>query len=236
MDVLYIVIPAYNEAQNLPDVIRQWYPIVSSHNAEGKSKLIVLNDGSRDETRDVLEELKKDRPLLEAVDKENEGHGPTLIRGYKQALAEHADFIFQTDSDGQTNPNEFESFWEKRHDYDAVFGNRTERGDGKQRAFVEKTLCHILHHYFRISVPDANAPFRLMSAEYLAKYLPRLRSDYNLPNVMLTVFGVYYHDWVTFIPISFAPRTQGKNSINMKKIFRIGRNALKDFRDFKHAM
>lgn len=53
---------------------------------------------------------------------------------------------------------------------------------------------------------------------------------------MLTVFGVYYHDWVTFIPISFAPRTQGKNSINMKKIFRIGRNALKDFRDFKHAM
>ncbi len=121
MDVLYIVIPAYNEAQNLPDVIHQWYPIVSSHNAEGKSKLIVLNDGSRDETRDVLEELKKDRPLLEAVDKENEGHGPTLIRGYKQALAEHADFIFQTDSDGQTNPNEFESFWEKRHDYDAVF-------------------------------------------------------------------------------------------------------------------
>ena len=105
MDVLYIVIPAYNEAQNLPDVIRQWYPIVSSHNAEGKSKLIVLNDGSRDETRDVLEELKKDRPLLEAVDKENEGHGPTLIRGYKQALAEHADFIFQTDSDGQTKPH-----------------------------------------------------------------------------------------------------------------------------------
>lgn len=101
--------------------------------------------------------------------RENEGHGPTLIRGYKQALAEHADFIFQTDSDGQTNPNEFESFWEKRHDYDAVF-------------------------------------------------------------------GVYYHDRVTFIPISFAPRTQGKNSINMKKIFRIGRNALKDFRDFKHAM
>ena len=218
MDVLYIVIPAYNEAQNLPDVIRQWYPIVSSHNAEGKSKLIVLNDGSRDETQDVLEELKKDCPLLEVVNKENEGHGPTLIRGYRQALKEHADYIFQTDSDGQTNPDEFESFWEKRHDYDAIFGNRTERGDGK------------------LSVPDANAPFRLMSAEYLAKYLPRLRSDYNLPNVMLTVFGVYYHDRVTFIPISFAPRTQGKNSINMKKIFRIGRNALKDFRDFKHAM
>ena len=61
-------------------------------------------------------------------------------------------------------------------------------GDGKIRAFVERVVCLLLGLYFHVSVPDANAPFRLMRAEVVAKYLPRMAADYNLPNIMLTTF------------------------------------------------
>jgi len=48
-----------------------------------------------------------------------------------------ADWIFQTDSDGQTNPDEFEAFWCRREKYDALFGNRTVRGDGRVCGYLD---------------------------------------------------------------------------------------------------
>ena len=144
-DVLYIVIPAYNEEENIGRTVSQWYSVVESHDGCGKSALVIVNDGSTDDTWRQLQELAKTRPLMIPLAKENEGHGPTLIYGYNYALEAGADWVFQTDPDGQTDPYEFSAFWDSRHDYDAQFGNRTERGDGKDRAFVERTLCRILH-------------------------------------------------------------------------------------------
>lgn len=60
--------------------------------------------------------------------------------------------------------------------------------------------------------------------------------DYNLPNVMLTTFGVYYNKKVKFIPITFEPRQGGKNSINIKKIVKIGWKSLKDFRTIRDQL
>lgn len=183
MDVLYVVMPAYNEEANIEATIRSWYPIVADHDGDGKSKLVIYNDGSKDSTFDVGKKMMEEFPLLEMKDKANSGHGPTVIAAYNYAIDHGADFIFQTDSDGQTNPNEFEAFWEDRHKYDGIFGVRAERGDGKDRAFVEKVVCFLLRLYFGVKVPDANAPFRLMKADVAAKYLRKLPADYNLPNI-----------------------------------------------------
>ena len=144
--------------------------------------------------------------------------------------------MVQTDSDGQTDPVEFNAFWDERMLYDGIFGNRTVRGDGKSRAFVEKVVCMLLRLYFKVRVPDANAPFRLMKVSTLAKYMDRLPDDYNIPNIMLTTFFVRYHEKCSFKVISFKPRQGGKNSINIRKIIGIGWKALKDFRGFKKGM
>ena len=109
-DCLYIVIPAYNEEENITDVINGWYPVVEKYGSK-KSKLVILNDGSKDNTSKVIKELAKKKPLLEVVNKENSGHGSTVLYGYKYALDNGADYIFQTDSDGQTLPSEFKNFW-----------------------------------------------------------------------------------------------------------------------------
>ena len=62
MDKLYIVIPAYNEQETIEDIVRKWYPNVLL-GGEG-SKLLVIDDGSRDDTGAKLDALKAEFPLL----------------------------------------------------------------------------------------------------------------------------------------------------------------------------
>jgi len=235
-DVLYIVMPAYNEEANIKTTLDSWYPVIEKHNKTGSSRLVVVNDGSKDNTYKMMQEYAETHPLFIPLTKPNGGHGSTVIFAYDYAVKNGADWIFQTDSDGQTNPDEFEAFWNEKDNYDAIFGNRTVRGDGKSRAFVEKVVCMLVKHYFGVKVPDANAPFRLMRADKVSKYLGKLKPDYNLPNIMMTTYFVYYKDRVTFKEISFKPREKGTNSINIKKIIKIGQQALKDFRELKKAM
>jgi hypothetical protein len=168
--------------------------------------------------------------------KPNGGHGSTVIYAYNYAVKQGADWIFQTDSDGQTNPDECDDFWKLKDSYVAILGHRKVRGDGAQRAFVEKVVCSLLKLYFGVDVPDANAPFRLMRADTVNKYLDRMPEDYNLPNIMLTTFFAYYNEKITFKNITFQPRQGGVNSINLTKIVKIGWKALGDFRRFKKGM
>lgn len=234
MDSLYIVMPAYNEEETIEDVIMQWYPLLQGKDA--KSRLVIADSGSVDKTHELLIKLKTKYPMIDILENTGKQHGPKLIALYKYARDRGIDYVFQTDSDGQTNPKEFDAFWELRSHYDAILGNRTVRGDGKSRAFVEKVVCVLLRLYFGIRVPDANAPFRLMKVGVVAKYIDRFEDDYNLPNIMLTAFFSYYGEKLAFREISFKPRQGGVNSINIPKIVKIGWKALGDFRNFKKCM
>ena len=64
MSSLYIVIPAYNESENIEKTIDQWYPVVERHNDEGNSRLVIINDGSKDNTYELLHKWAATRPLL----------------------------------------------------------------------------------------------------------------------------------------------------------------------------
>lgn len=236
MEKLYIIIPAYNEEANIENTIREWYPIIKKHNGNGLSRLVVINDGSTDHTWKILCRLEKSMPLLTPLKKKNGGHGSSVLYGYRHAVDKGADYIFQTDADGQTNPDEFEEFWNLRHQYDAVIGKRSVRGDGASRKFVENTVCLLLRMIFGIKVPDANAPFRLMKAGLVKKYIKKLPRDYNLPNIMMTTYFAYYHEKIRFQEISFKPRQGGMNSLNIRKIIHIGWKALGDFRTLKKEM
>ena len=194
------------------------------------SRLVVVDDGSKDNTYTILQDMAKSRKMLQPLTKPNGGHGAACIFGYRYALEHGAEWIFQTDTDGQTLPEEFESFWELGKEHDAVIGMRPDRQDGASRKFVEKVLCGVLRAVFGVRVPDANAPFRLMRAELVRKYLYRMPEDFNLPNAMLTAYFTYFHEDVAFQGITFRPRQGGKNSINIRKIIAIGMKAVSDFR------
>lgn len=233
-DKLYIVMPAYNEEANIETVVQEWHPVVEGIGPD--CRLVVVNDGSKDKTYDKLLELKEKYPQLEPVTKANSGHGATVLFAYNYALEHGADYIFQTDSDGQTRPDEFGPFWEDRKLYDAIIGHRNHRQDGFSRVFVTKTLKLVIRLVFGVSVTDANTPFRLMPRATLEKYLPKIPKDFNLSNVILSVLLVKNKDNVKFVPITFRPRQGGVNSINLKRIFKIGIQAVKDFRVIKKTI
>lgn len=227
MERLYMIIPAYNEAETIETVAREWHDVVKS--CGPSSRLVIIDDGSRDDTYARLQKLAAELPQLTPLTKANSGHGATLLYGYRYALEQGADYIFQTDSDGQTLPEEFPPFWEKRHDYAMVIGQRSARQDGFSRVVVTKVLKFVLWLVFGLDVKDANTPYRLIQRAALEKYIDRIPKDFNLSNVMLTVLLTYYREPILYLPITFRPRQGGVNSINLPRIFKIGRQALWDF-------
>lgn len=228
---LYVVMPAYNEEENIEKVVGDWYEVLKDKGAN--SKLVIADSGSVDKTHDRLIKLKLKYPKIEILSDTDRQHGPKVIALYDFAIKEGADYIFQTDSDGQTNPGEFRGFWNLRHRYDCIIGCRTVRGDGKARAFVEHVVCFLLRLYFGVKVPDANAPYRLMKTSVVKKYVYKLPTNYNLPNIMMTAYFAHYHERLIFKEVSFKPRQGGVNSINIPKIIKIGWKAMGDFRKLK---
>lgn len=233
MDTLYVVMPAYNEEACIEKVVLTWKEAVLNI---ANVRLVIADSGSTDNTHKILEELHKQYPQIEVLSDTGKYHGPKLIALYKYAIEHGADYIFQTDSDGQTNPGEFDIFWNNRDHYDAILGKRSVRDDGKLRKIVEDILCIILKIIFGIRISDANAPFRLIKSDLVKKYIGRFDNNYNLPNVMLTTFFVYYKENIVFKDISFGARRSGANSINLLKIIKIGIKAVGDFKSFKKRM
>lgn len=229
MESLYIIIPAYNESENIGKVIEQWYPIVEKYHGNGSSRLVIIDDGSRDNTYEIIEKYAKEKKLLIPITKKNGGHGAAILFGYHYALEHNADYIFQTDSDGQTMPEEFPPFWKEKDKYDMIIGDRKKRQDGSARVFVTKVLKYVIRLCFGVNLKDANTPYRLMKAETLRSYIHLIPKEFNLSNVLIAVIYAKKNCNIKYYPITFKPRQGGTNSINLKSITRIGKKAVFDF-------
>lgn len=234
MEKFYFVMPAYNESENIKETVKQWYPIVEKINGmeDCEAILAIANDGSKDDTYEVMLSMKANGayPYFEPITKKNGGHGQTVLYLYRHALEQGADYVFQTDSDGQTNPDEFWQMFEHRHEYHFQIGSRVNRQDGSSRVFVTKVLKIVVWLMFHEWVKDANTPFRLMQKDKLKAIMDVIPQDYFLCNVAISAIAVKWHYKIKFYNITFKPRQGGVNSINMKRIIKIGWKAIGDFK------
>ncbi len=231
--VLYIVMPAYNEAENIRQVIRDWYPIVEKF-GNADSRLVIFDDGSKDETFSIMLDEKKNRPLFEPITKPNSGHGATVLAAYHYAidkinLGGGYGFIFQTDSDGQTLPSEFEKFWELRNSFDMIIGNRHERDEGIFRKIVTLTLRLMLRIIFGVNIVDPNTPFRLFKTATLKKFIDRIPDGQEHSNALIAAMYAKNNLAIKYLPITFKKRKTGKSWVRLSKILKIGWEALWDF-------
>jgi len=231
---LNIIIPCFNEEANIKPLIREWHNIIIKIGND--SKLVLIDDGSTDQTFPLLKKLCKKYNHLVILKKSNEGHGQTLLFGYKYAIEKNPDFIFQTDSDRQTNPDEFWQFWKKRNEFDLIIGKRINRKDGLERIFVSKILKLILLIIFKKNIEDANTPFRLIKTKTLNKYIKLIPQKAQLTNVLITVIFSKKNKNIKWIPITFKKRQKGKNSINFKKIIKMGFVYIKEFIKIKNRL
>ncbi|WP_027186475.1 glycosyltransferase family 2 protein [Desulfovibrio inopinatus] len=121
---LAIIMPVYNEEDAIKGVLMDWVSMQDALSLD--YELHVYNDGSTDNTAEVVRDVEAMHPCVVLHDrKENWGHGPTILAAYREHL--HVPWIFQTDSDGEIGPEHFPELWEKREDYDLLLGYRTGR-------------------------------------------------------------------------------------------------------------
>lgn len=233
---LYIVIPAYNEMENIKNVIDEWYAIIEKYQTEdNKSKLLIINDGSKDDTLRIAQEAASGKENCIVLTKENSGHALTCLYGYRYAIEQGADYIFQTDSDGQTRADEFDVFWQERSN-EIVMGFRKSRGDGFSRLIISRTLRFVNALFFHVNVKDANVPYRLMGREALKKAIAIIPENSNLGNAILTVAFEKVGYRIKWLPITFAPRAGGASMYNMSKFIKIGMHAIQEFRTINTYM
>ena len=212
---LSIVLPAHNEAENLPKLVGE---INSYMNTSGWDyEIIIVNDGSTDNTRNILESLQKSDDHIKAVHHlKNQGYGAALRSGFSAATKE---WIFLTDSDLQFNIKELSRLAEHTDKYDIVIGYRKNRQDHFIRK-VNATIFNLaVNLLFGLWIRDIDCAFKLMRREITDK--ADLESSGALISTELLVRARRLGYKIKQIPVTHYPRLSGQSSGgNIKVILR----------------
>jgi dolichol-phosphate mannosyltransferase len=111
---LIVVIPVYNEEGCIEEVITSWGDFLTNYFNDKQFRILVINDGSKDNTPIILDKLASRLSYLEVVHQKNGGHGNAVLNGYRKAVSYQPNWVFQTDSDNQFRPEDFPHLWEHR--------------------------------------------------------------------------------------------------------------------------
>ena len=214
MNKLAIIIPVFNEEKNIKKLIFDWMKEVSKFYKKN-FKIIIINDGSFDNTHNKIKKIKNKSILY--INQKNIGHGNTCLKGYKLAIKKKYDLIFQIDSDNQCDPKYFKHFINKIGRADAVFGNRITREDGIIRIIFSKILSVIIFLRTFVYVTDSNVPYRMIKRRILEKVIKRIPTSVELKNVYLSYLIQKYYK-IHWININFRKRLFGKTKYNFGKL------------------
>jgi len=216
---LAVVVPVYNEAQALKSTLEKWITALSKLGIS--YRVFAINDGSADNTGDVLGELAKTHPSIQAINKRNEGHGKTILKGYKMAIEERYAWIFQVDSDDQFFPEDFERLWGKRQDSDFILGHREKRSDPLARLIITRILRFLILVLWGIKIRDANNPYRLMRGNFLKELIQGMPIGIFAPNIFLSILACKKgRERFLEVPVRHRERYSGSCSIRSVRLIK----------------
>ncbi len=162
---LSVFFPAYNDAPSLPSLIGRAFSVLREHVEQ--YEVIVINDGSRDETGAVLRDLQLQYgPALRVfTHARNRGYGGALRTGFEAASF---DYVFYTDGDGQYDVGELPLLLsEARSHIGLVNGYKLKRSDPWNRIVIGRAYNAFSRILFRIRLRDIDCDYRLIRRELL---------------------------------------------------------------------
>ncbi|MFA6151316.1 MAG: glycosyltransferase family 2 protein [Chitinophagaceae bacterium] len=227
---LWVVMPVYNEEEAVGGVIDEWQTALLSSGV--KYTFCILNDGSKDDTLQILENYATKYPQIKIVNKPNSGHGQTCVMGYQMGLETGADWIFQIDSDGQCDPQYFPALIAASQYNKAVYGQRVTRDDGLQRIIISKFVRIFTLAATGQWIIDGNVPYRLIHADLMKNIAYKIPSDFHLANILVSVLS-NKQEKIKWIPIHFRDRSGGSPSV---KTFSFVKHGFKLFKQLKEAI
>lgn len=206
--------PAYNEADCIEKVVANWTDFLKNKFPNDETTLIVINDGSKDRTGELLDNMARTNTRLTVVNQPNGGHGNAVVNGYKKAVALNSQHVFQTDSDDQFVTDDFDKLWEKRNESKFILGYREIRHDASVRLFITRVLRGTISTVYGTYILDSNIPFRLIEGNFLKKLLQQLPDPAPFaPNIFLAVMAKKAGEKLYDIPITHKDRETGEVSI-----------------------
>ncbi len=168
METLYFVIPCYNEEEMLPltarALIEKMDKLIKDGRIAPDSKVLFVDDGSKDKTWELIEKLHRSVPMFTGIKlSRNRGHQNALLAGLMTAK-EHADIIVSMDADLQDDINAVDGFLDKRAEgCDIVYGVRSSRDkDTKFKRWTARTYYKLLAK-LGVEITYDHADYRLMS-------------------------------------------------------------------------
>ena len=215
---LYLAIPCYNEEEVLRDsaakLLRKYETMMTEHKITFDSKIVFIDDGSRDRTWQIIEELHRENPVFQGIKlTRNRGHQNALLCGL-MTLKDKADAVISIDADLQDDIEVFDEMVAKFEEgCDVVYGVRSKREtDTFFKRFTAEAFYKILNR-MGAKVIFNHADFRLMSRRALEAF-----SLYKETNIflrgMVPMIG-YKSDIVTY---ERSERLAGESKYPLKKM------------------
>jgi glycosyltransferase involved in cell wall biosynthesis len=212
---LSVVLPAHNEEANIAGTVSQTIHTLQQWVQE--LEIIVVNDGSTDETGSILASLQQQDTRIRVVTHPvNQGYGAALASGFEAASKE---LVFFMDSDGQFDITDIQSFFLYIKNYDAVIGYRVKRQDSAMRklnAWGWKMLVGLI---LGVHVRDVDCAFKLYHADFLHRH--RLETTGAMINAELLYKLKQDGGTIKEIGVRHLPRRAGQaTGANIKVILR----------------
>lgn len=167
MAPIEVVLPAHNEGDGIGHTLREFYQVVAIE-AGLPVKFLVCEDGSVDNTIDVVRDVAREMPVNLLSFSERKGYSKAVVDGFRASTAELVGFI---DSDGQCDPKDFSSLVKAIDDCDYVVGYRNPRNDSAFRKLISTAFGTVYRRLFPIRIKDPSCPYLLIRRAALMRTL-----------------------------------------------------------------
>jgi glycosyltransferase involved in cell wall biosynthesis len=220
---LSMFFPAYNDGGTIASLVILAVQVASKLTPD--FEVIVVNDGSTDSTKDILDDLERTYPNVRAIHHPlNRGYGAALRTGFAAATKE---FIAYTDGDAQYDPAELPALWNKlTPDADMVNGYKISRSDPWHRIVIGRLYHHTVKFLFRLRVRDVDCDFRLMRREIFDRVKLEKDTGVICLEMMRKIQDAGFR--VVEVPVHHYHRLHGRSQFfNFKRVFWTGVDVLK---------
>lgn len=203
---LSVFFPAYNEEKNIESTIKKAVAVLKDLGIP-KWEVIIVNDGSKDQTGEVADRLSKGMDNVRVVHQVNGGYGMAVRGGMYNSKYQ---WIVYTDSDGQFDFAEVTKFLDLTDQADAIWGYRIKRQDPLFRLLNAKGWKLALWIFFGLYLKDVDCGFKMIKKEVIDT-IPKLESTRGgMVNAELAIKAKKYGFKITQVGVNHYPRLHGK--------------------------
>jgi dolichol-phosphate mannosyltransferase len=223
MGPAWLILPTYDEADNVERIVRAVLPVLERSRCEGH-RVLIVDDNSPDGTGAIADRLAEELDEVEVLHRPApQGLGPAYLAGFDHALRSGAGLVLEMDADFSHDPNDVERLIAAVADgADLALGSRYVPGGGvsdwgRTRRIVSRGGCFYARRVLSLRIRDLTGGFKCFRREVLeAIDLPSVRSKGYAFQVELTLRAVRAGFKVVEVPIVFREREFGRSKMSFR--------------------